>query len=126
MQSKRRRIAAVWIVAAGIMAALPATAQSMTCPSPHPASGPGVLKESSVQLAETGSYLASSMDANRVPEVVADLRKRYPGVSNAEVENYLVAAYCPEVAKLNGLTMGEQTARVQLFSRQVETALHTD
>jgi hypothetical protein len=63
---------------------------------------------------------------NRVPEVVAKLRKRYPSVSNAEVDNYLVAAYCPEVAKLNGLTEGEQTARVQLFSHQVETAIHID
>lgn len=126
MQAKQRQILAVMIVAATITSGLPASARSMTCPSPHPDSGPGVMKASSVQLAETGSYLASSADPNRVPEVIVDLRKRYPSVSNAEVENYLVAAYCPEVAKLNGLTEGEQTARVQLFSRQVETALHTD
>lgn len=126
MQAKQRRITAAMIVAATSMAGLPASAQSMTCPTPHPDSGPGVLKESSVQLAETGSYLASSADPNRVPEVVAELRKRYPSVSNAEVDNYLVAAYCPEVAKLNGLTEGEQTARVQLFSHQVETAIHID
>lgn len=105
-------------------AAPPAAAQGLACPLPHAASGPGVLRESPTQLAETGSYLASSADPNRVPETIADLRKRYPGVSDAELENYLVAAYCPQVARLNGLGPAEQRSRVQRFSRQVETVLH--
>lgn len=100
-----------------------ASAQAMVCPMPHATSGPGMLRETPTQLAETGNYLASGADPNRVSEVVADLRQRYPGVSDAELENYLVAAYCPQVARLNGLGPAEQRSRVQRFSRQVETIL---
>jgi len=72
---------------------------------PQTLHGPGVLKESSTQIATTGSFLASGDTINRVAEVVADLRKRYPGVADAEIENYLVSAYCPVAAKLNGLSV---------------------
>ena len=87
-------------------------------------SGPGVLKETPVQIAKTGSFLASGDSVNRAPEVVADLRKQYPGVSDAELENHLVAAYCPEVAKLNGLSVAEQKARVDRFARQASVAIY--
>ena len=122
MQSKLKAILGGLAVALSV--ATPALAQGMTCPVPHAAAGPGVLRESPTQLVETGRYLASSGDPNRVPEVLADLRRRYPGVSDAELENYLVAAYCPEVTKLNGLNPAEQRARVDRFSRQVEVMIH--
>jgi hypothetical protein len=113
---------AIGLAYAGLV--LPAVAQSMDCPIPQPLHGPGVLKESPVQIAETGSFLTSGDSVNRAPEVVADLRKRYPGVSDAEVENYLVSAYCPVAAKLNGLSVAEQRARVDRFARQASVAVY--
>lgn len=104
---------------------LPVAAQSLKCPMPHTLSGPGVLKESPTQIAETGSLLASGDSVNRAPEVVADLRKRYPGVADAEIENYLVTAYCPVVAKLDGLSVAEQQARVDRFARQASVAVYS-
>jgi hypothetical protein len=91
---------------------------------PQPVNGPGILKESRVQISETGSFLASGDSVNRAPEVVADLRKRYPGVSDAEIENYLVAAYCPVVAKLNGLSVAERKARIDRFAHQASVAVY--
>lgn len=117
-----RVVSATGIICASF--AWPAAAQPMVCPVPQKTLGPGVLKETSVQIAETGKALASGDGVNRVPEVVADLRKRYPGVSDAEIENYIVTAYCPEVAKLDGLSAGEQRARVDLFARQASMAVY--
>ena len=114
--------AAVSLVCAGVAGAC--EAQTLNCPMPQAVKGPGILKESSVQISETGSFLASGDSVNRAPEVVADLRKRYPGVSDAEIENYLVAAYCPVIAKLNGLSVAEQKARVDRFAHQASVAVY--
>jgi hypothetical protein len=114
--------AAMGLLCAGF--ALPAAAQALNCPMPQAEYGPGVLKETPVQIAETGSFLASGESVNRAPEVVADLRKRYPGVGDAEIENYLVTAYCPVAAKLNGLSVAEQQARVDQFAHQASVAVY--
>jgi len=119
----RWQIAAVMALLCGGLP-LPAVAQSLTCPMPQTLHGPGVLKESSTQIATTGSFLASGDTINRVAEVVADLRKRYPGVADAEIENYLVSAYCPVAAKLNGLSVAEQRARVDQFARQASVVVY--
>lgn len=113
---------AMTLLCAGV--SLPAAAQSLTCPLPQPLHGPGVLKETPTQIAETSSFLASGDAGNHVPEIVADLRKRYPGVEDAAIENYLVAAYCPIAAKLNGLSVAEQQARVDRFARQASAAVY--
>jgi hypothetical protein len=47
---------------------------------------------------------------------VADLRARYPGVENAELVNYLMAAECPIVTKLGGLGEQEKRARLERFA----------
>jgi len=103
---------------------LPVAAQSLKCPMPHTLNSPGVLKESPAQIAETGGFLASGDSVNRAPEVVADLRNRYPGVADAEIENYLVTAYCPVVAKLDGLSVAAQQARVDRFAHQASVAVY--
>ena len=121
-KSRWQFVVAMGLVCTGF--ALPAAAQSVECPKPHTVSGPGVLKESPAQIAEAGRFLASGDSVNRAPEMASDLRKRYPGVSNAEIENYLVAAYCPVAAKLNGLSVAERQARVDRFARQASVAVY--
>lgn len=103
---------------------LGATAQSLICPIPQKSNGLGVLKESPAQIAETGRFLASGDTANRVSEVAFNLRKRYPGAANAEIENYLVTAYCPAIAKLDGLSVAERQARVDQFAHQASLAIY--
>ncbi len=121
--SKRWQIGSAMALLCGGLS-FPAVAQSLACPLPQARHDPGVLKESPAQIEATGSFLASGDMVNRVAEVVADLRKRYPGVADAEIENYLVTAYCPVAAKLDGLGVAEQRARVDQFARQASAAIY--
>ena len=109
---------------AGLWFTPSASAQSLSCPRPHPEQGPGVLKETPTQIAEAGNFLVSGDSVNRASELAADLRKRYPGIGDAEIENYLVAAYCPVAARLNGLSLPERQARVARFARQASVAVY--
>ena len=91
---------------------------------PDSACGARSVGETPAQIAETGNLLASGNNGNRAPEVVADLRRRYPGASDAEIENYLVAAYCPVVARMNRLSVAQQRARVDQFARQAGVVVY--
>ena len=86
---------------------------------PQPLAQPGVLKETAAQTARLASLLASGDEANRIRVVVGDLRARYPGIENAEIVNYLMAAYCSVVAQLSGLSEQEKRTRLDLFVSQL-------
>ena len=108
------------LLAAGLVVLqfCPTSAGAFECPASQDQHGPGLLKETPAQIHGTASLLAAGDVDNRVPEIVADLRKRYPGVRNAEIMNYLVAAYCPVVARLSGLGDAEKQSRVDRFAEQ--------
>ena len=101
---------------------VPLPAQAFECPVRQALPGPAVLQETSKRTQELTTLLATGDLGNRVPIIVADLRKRYPNVADAEVSNYLIAAYCPVVAKLSGLGDAEKQARVDRFASEVRTA----
>src|SRR5262249_20577705 len=69
-----------------------ASALALECPVPQALTGPGVLEESPAQTERVG--VATGDDDNRVRVLVEDLRSRYPSAQNAEIINYLMAAYC--------------------------------
>lgn len=113
------------LLAAGLVAlgVCPASAGAFECPAPQDRHGSGLLKETPAQIHRTAGLLASGDADNRVPEIVADLRKRHPGVRNAEIMNYLVTAYCPVVAQLSGLGDAEKQSRVDRFAEQAGQVL---
>ena len=84
------------------------------------------MKESAAQTREVTTLLGSGDLGNRVPVIVEDLRERYPGVANAEVLNYLVAAYCPTVARLSGLGDARKRARMNRASSQIRAAIYSE
>ena len=108
------------LLAAGlvVLGVCPTSAGAFECPAPQDQHGPGVLRETPAQIHRTAGLLASGDVDNRVPEIVDDLRRRYPGVRNAEIMNYLVTAYCPVVAQLSGLGDAEKRSRVDRFAEQ--------
>jgi hypothetical protein len=118
------------LLIAGLAAALLACpvmtspAGAFECPTAQPLSRPGVLKESRARIADLEALLASGDLANRVPGIIDDLRRRYPGIENAEISNYLVATYCPIVARLNGLGDAEKRARIQRFESDVSRTIY--
>ena len=107
------------LVALSLCSAPLAPAGAFECPEPQDLQSLGVLKETSAQTRRTANLLDSGDAGNRVPEIIAELRERHPGVRNAEIVNYLVTAYCPVVARLSGLSDAEKTARVDRFASQV-------
>lgn len=111
-------LAAAGLLALGFCSPLPASAQAFKCPEPQDQHGPGTLKETSAQIRRTASLLGSGDAGNRVPEIVAGLRQRHPGVQNAELVNYLVTAYCPVVDRMSGLGDAEKKSRLDRFASQ--------
>jgi hypothetical protein len=105
-------VAALCLAAAG-------PALALECPVPQPLTRPGVLRETPAQIADVSSLLATGDTGNRIRMVVTDLRARYPGVQNAELINYLMAAYCPGVAQLSGPGEQEKQARMDRFVSQL-------
>ncbi len=60
--------------------------------------------------------LAGGDIENKIGAAVADVQNRYPQVSDTELVNYLVGAYCPAVAQMPGLTDTQRTAKIEKFS----------
>jgi len=92
---------------------------ALECPKPQPTSRPGVIPESAVKIDDLSALLDSGDHANRIRVLVQNLRQSYPSAENAEVVNYLVAAFCPMVNQLNGLGDAEKQGRIDAFTRQV-------
>ena len=121
-----------WRVAVGSLLVLsawlviPGSAYAFECPQPQKLARPGVLQESSARTAELTSVLASGDAGNAVPIIVADLRRRYPGVENAEIANYLITAYCPAVARLAGLSDAEKGANLEQFEARITRTIYSE
>ena len=105
---------------------LPPTAAvlALECPAPQPLRHAGVLRETAAQTAQLANLLATGDDDNRIRVIVDDLRARYPGIENAEIVNYLMAAYCPVVAQLSGLGQPEKQARMDRFVTQLSRIIY--
>jgi hypothetical protein len=106
-----------------LLVSLPA--QAFECPEPQALPGPAVLKERSARTTEVTALLETGDLGNRVPVIVNDLRDRYPGVANAEILNYLLAAYCPDVARLSGLGEAEKRARMERAGSQFRAVIYS-
>jgi hypothetical protein len=106
------------------LVAVSGPAVAMQCPTPQKLSRPGVLQETPVQTQEMSAYLGDGNDSgDHAALIIEDLRRRYPDVRNAEVTNYLLTAYCPLVARLNGLSEAEKQARMDRFASQLDRML---
>jgi hypothetical protein len=119
------RAVGISLLLLAMYAALAVPAQALECPAPKALTRPGVLRETPAQITAMSNLLATGDVSNRVSVVVADLRARYPGVENAELVNYLMAAYCPIVARLSGLSEAEKQARMDNFVSQVAQLVYS-
>ena len=104
--------------------ALRAEALALECPAPHALTRPGVLKETPVQTQRVADLLATGDDENRIRIIVNDLRARYPGVENAELVNYLMAADCSGIAQVRVLEEQEKKAQMDRFVRQLDRIIY--
>ena len=93
-------------------------AQAFECPRPEKPS-PGVLQETAQDQAALSQMLAGGRIEDDIGVAVADLQRKYPQVTDAELVNYLIGAYCPAVAQMPGLSDRQRTAKVEHFAATV-------
>lgn len=86
----------------------------LECPVPQLRGADGVLKDTSQDIAAYGARFQSGYGGNAIAEAIAAVRQQYPGASNAEITDFLVAAYCP-IARQNAVGASAQKASLQQF-----------
>jgi len=70
------------------------------------------LADAAAQVDRLAGLLGIGDVANRVPEIVDDLRRRYPAAGSANIVNCLVTVYCPAVNRITGQGEAEKQARL--------------
>ncbi len=103
-------------LALALTAAGPAAA--LECPTPE-AGGHDIIRESAANIAELSSLLASGDLDYRIPDFVAELRRRHPNAKPTDIVNYMVTAYCPVVAAQSDLDEAGKRARLDTFASQI-------
>jgi hypothetical protein len=117
-RAARRRAAAA--IVGFLTGATPARA--LECPLPQPATTASALQESPQDI-QVLSGLMAAQGTGVVPEIVAQLKRKYPTAQDAEITNYLVTLYCPVVNGDAALSDPEKIARLSAFSSQVMQTL---
>jgi hypothetical protein len=96
--------------------------EALDCPIPQPATTASALRESSQAIQEV-SNLLEAQGTGVVPEIIAELKRKYPTAHDAEIANYLVTLYCPIVDRDAALSDVEKSARLGAFSSQIMESL---
>jgi hypothetical protein len=101
--------------------ATPAHAARLECPEIGRAGVPDLTSDpepAKLLLGGAGTDLA-----NEVSELINQVQLKEPGISNADLTNGLIAAYCPLVAQAPGLTSAERWSQMHRFVQVLEQQL---
>ncbi len=98
-------------------------ARALECPVPETQNNQHVLRETQAQIKELSELLASGDVANRLGVIVRGMRQKYPAVTDAELVNYFLTAYCPDINAMDGLSEDEKKTQLEQFSSQVFQAV---
>ena len=91
-------------------------ARDFDCPKVGSASVAGALATGA-----EANLLSSPGDAvNHIDELITDIRKQQPGVSDATLTDALNAAYCPVVANNAALSNADKRARLARFNQMLQ------
>ena len=97
-------------------------ADAFECPAPHPTATTGAIEQTEPKIAEYSNLLAKQ-GARVVPEIIAQLKKKHPGASDAEITNFLVTTYCPVVRRDADLGDAQKRTKIMAFSSEVTKRL---
>jgi hypothetical protein len=95
-------------------------AESFDCPVPQPVTDSVAIKETQARITQLSEALEADESGAVTEGTIYELRQRYPKTTFAEIVNYMVAAYCPIVAKNDSLNDAEKKSRVDSYAEQVE------
>ena len=108
------------IVAAAMVS--PMSTLALDCPVLHATASPGVIEETAADVASDGNLLANDDTGNAIGEVIFRLRSEYPGASAAEIQDYLLTAYCPSLVQ-QGYDDATTAQMFSAFTASVEDQL---
>jgi hypothetical protein len=102
-----------------ILAAAQTRAAAFECPVAHVRADNSSIKETPAQIAQLSKELEADQSGNTAIDTVAELKRRYPVAPFGEIVNYMIAAYCPIIAKNASLSDEEKEARLENYSQQI-------
>jgi hypothetical protein len=92
-----------------------AMSDSFGCPHVSSTGGNAALTDPGNNLLEMMTGATPETLPNRTRALVAALKANNSSITEADLTNYLVAAYCPVIAGQPGLTKAEKQAALQDF-----------
>ena len=104
-----------------LLLATSAHATGLECPEIGQAGVPDLTSDparAKLLLGGAGTDLA-----NEVGELINQVQLKDPSISNADLTNGLIAAYCPLVAQAPGLTSAQRWNQMHRFDRAVQQQL---
>jgi hypothetical protein len=118
-----RKNVALMLLLSSLLVGLPARspAEGLECPEVGAGAVPDLLADSGqAKLVTSGN----SVDvANEIYDLINRLQIAKPNISSTELTNVLIAAYCPAVAKVPGLSAAEKWHRLQQFDALLQREL---
>jgi len=121
----------VLLVASAALSALPgllvgalatsAHATGLECPQIGQTGVPDLTSDpvrAKLLLGDAGADLA-----NEINELINQVQLKEPSISNADLTNGLIAAYCPLVAQAPGLTSAQRWSQMHRFDQAVQRQL---
>ena len=112
-----RRLSGAAIVA-GLLIGSAEPTRALDCPMAQPATSASALKETPQDI-QTLSNLMAAQGTGVVPEIIAQLKRKYPAAQDAEISNYMVTLYGPMVDKDAALRYTERSTQLSDSSSQV-------
>ena len=114
---------ALWAVPGLFVGALATSAHAagLECPEIGQAGVPDLASDparAKLLLGGAGADLA-----NEVSELINQVQLKEPGISNADLTNGLIAAYCPLVAQAPALTSAQRWSQIHRFEKAVQQQL---
>ena len=110
------------LVGAGLLIGAASAARALDCPLSQPMTTASALQESPQDI-QVLSGLMAAQGTSVVPQIIAQLKRKYPVAQDAEITNYLVTLYCPVVNRDASLSDAEKADRLSAFSSQIMQTL---
>jgi hypothetical protein len=99
-------------------------AESLVCPEIGPGAVPDLLANATqAKLITSGNTVDV---ANEIRYLINRLQIERPNISNTDVTNVLIAAYCPAVANAPGLSAADKWRRMREFDAMLQHQLDAD
>src|SRR5271166_5800725 len=100
----------------------PAYAAGLECPEIGQAGVPDLTSDpprAKLLLGGAGADLA-----NEISDLINQVQLKKPSISNTDLTNGLIAAYCPLVAQAPGLTSAQRWSQIHRFEKAVQQQLN--